>query len=77
LTVKDVDEAPETYLWGKLKRAFPGFGDVSIRGDVDANDRDTVDLDVRANGFGTAFQVIGQAGEFERREHVYFIDANR
>jgi hypothetical protein len=48
-------------LWGKLKRAIPGFGDVSIRGDVNANERDAVALDVRANGFGTALQIVGRA----------------
>jgi hypothetical protein len=35
---------------------------VSIRGDVDSSDPDTVDLDVQANGFGTALQVLGTAG---------------
>ena len=63
-TVTDTDEAPNTYLWGKLKKVFPDYGgDVSVRGDVNANDWDIVDLDLRINGMGASLQVIGEAGE--------------
>lgn len=62
--ITGVDEAPSTSFWGKLKKSFSDVGDVSIRGDVDANDSDSVALDIRANGFGTAVQMLGRFGEF-------------
>ena len=62
MTIKDVEEAPSTGVWGKFKKTIDGFGDVSVRGDVDANSPDSVRLDIRANAFGTAIQVVGQAG---------------
>eukprot|EP00934_Nitzschia_sp_Nitz4_P005775 Nitzschia sp. Nitz4//scaffold304_size22322//13444//14659//NITZ4_008572-RA/size22322-snap-gene-0.2-mRNA-1//1//CDS//3329547073//5765//frame0 len=61
MTVQEIDQVPATNVWGRLKKSFAGLGEVSVRGAMDANARDTVDLDVRANGFGTAVQVIGQA----------------
>jgi hypothetical protein len=35
---------------------------VSVRGEMDANARDMVDLDVQASGFGTGLKVTGSAG---------------
>jgi len=61
LTVKDVDAPPTTYLWGKVKRFFPGYGDLSARAELDANSPEVVDLDLRFNGFGTALQLEGRA----------------
>ena len=64
--ISEVDEIPSTYLWAKLKRVIPKFGcDVSIRGDMDGIERDTITLDVRANGFPdgtTSLQLSGNAG---------------
>jgi len=62
LTVTELDQNPATFLWGKIRKAF-GFGDVSLRGVVDAYDQEVVDLEVRANGFETGVQLLGQAGE--------------
>jgi len=61
LTVKDVDAPPTTFLWGKIKRFVPGYGDLSLRGELDANSPEIVDLDLRFNGFGTALQLEGRA----------------
>jgi len=61
LTVKDVDTPPSTFFWGKIKRFISGYGDVSIRGELDANSPEIIDMDLRFNGFGTAFQLEGQA----------------
>lgn len=63
LTISDVDEPPATNIWAKLKRTISGFGDVSIRGDMDANMPDILDLDVRATAYGTSVQLLGQAGK--------------
>lgn len=67
LTVKEVDEHPATNVWGKLRKSFAGLGDISVRGDMDANTHDSVDLDVRANGFGTSVQVLGKASKSKER----------
>lgn len=62
ITIKDVDQPPITGVWGKFKRSIEGFGDIAVRGDMDPNTPDNVNLDIRANAFGTAIQVVGQAG---------------
>ena len=62
--LSDVDKPLATSCWGKIARSIPGFGDVSVRGDVLASDPDYVGLDVRANAFGASFQLSGLAGEF-------------
>lgn len=64
MTITDVKETPAAFVWGKLKRAIPNFGVVSIRGDMDANARDVVDLDVQAVGYGAAIQIVGSAGAY-------------
>lgn len=64
LTISDVDVPPATSVWAKLKKTISGFGDVSVRGDMDASAPESIDLDVRANAFGTSVQLLGQAGEF-------------
>ena len=68
MTITDVDEPPAPSFWGKLKKSISGLGDVSIRGDVDTSDSDSVDLDIRANGFGTTVQILGRFGECEQKE---------
>jgi len=60
LTVKDMDSPPTTFLWGKLKRFVPGYGDLSARGELDANAPEIIDVDLRFNGFGTAVQLEGR-----------------
>ena len=72
MTVSDVDEAPATFLWGKLKRTIPKFGDLSIKGGMDATAREYVGLDMSANAFGTSVQVLGSAGKLAmplRKDH--------
>jgi len=66
LTVKDVDSPPTTYFWGKIKRFLPGYGDLSARGELDANSPEIIDLDLRFNGFGTALQLEGRADANEK-----------
>ena len=63
MAISDVDVPPQTNLWGTLKKTL-SFGDFSVRGDVNVNTRDIVDLDVRANAYGTSLQLLGYAGEF-------------
>jgi hypothetical protein len=60
VTIKDVDDTP-TSIWGKIKKSFPGFCDIEARGDMDVQNPDYVDLDVRLNGFGTAVKMTGTA----------------
>ena len=67
----DLDVPPSTSVWARLKKSISGVGDVSIRGDVDANNPDTVDLDVRASAYGTDVQLTGQAGEQQRKKDVF------
>lgn len=62
MLVSDVDTAPQTKLWGKIRKTL-SFGDVSVRGDVNANAPEEVALDVRANAYGTSVQLSGVAGE--------------
>lgn len=64
LTIKDVEEKPVTGLWGRVKKSIDGFGDVSVRGDVNADSPGDVRLDIRASAFGTAVQLVGKAGRF-------------
>jgi len=73
LTVKDVDEPPTTFLWGRIKRFIPGYGEVSARGEFDANDSDNIELDVRFNGFGTALKLEGNANS--KSKDVNFANA--
>jgi hypothetical protein len=63
VTVKDVDVYPTT-VWGKIKKSIVGIADVSARGAVNVDEPETVDLDVRINAFGTAFQLVGHAGTY-------------
>jgi hypothetical protein len=63
MLVSDVDVPPQTNLWGKLKKTLP-FGDVSIRGDVNANAPEVVDVDLRATVYGTSLQLLGSAGTY-------------
>lgn len=58
-----MDVPPATSLWAKLKKTISGHGDVSIRGDLDTNEPDIVDLDLRATAYGTSVQLLGQASE--------------
>jgi hypothetical protein len=63
VTVTDVKQTPAATVWGKLKRAIPEIGGVlSVRGEMDANQRDIVDLDIQASGYGTGIQLTGAAG---------------
>ena len=62
LTINDVDVPPATSVWAKLNKVFDQGGEISIRGDVDTSVPDIVDLDVRANGFETSVQLLGQVG---------------
>jgi len=66
MTVKDSDAPPSTFLWGKVKRFFPGYGDLSARAELDANSPEVVDLDLRFNGFGSAIQLEGSADAKEK-----------
>jgi hypothetical protein len=63
VTVTDVKQTPAAMVWGKVKRAIPEIGGVfSVRGEMDANERDYVDLDIQASGYGTGIQLTGTAG---------------
>lgn len=62
MRIFDVDSPPATSVWAKLKKSFAKVGDISIRGDVNTSVPDNVDLDVRADGFGTSVQLLGQVG---------------
>ncbi|KAG7339572.1 hypothetical protein IV203_025090 [Nitzschia inconspicua] len=60
VTITDVKETPRTFVWGKLKKSFPDVT-LSVRGEMDANARDIVDVNIQASGFGTGIQVTGSA----------------
>ena len=64
MKIKELDEIPAASMWGKVKKSFGGKLAVSVRGDLDVDHPDTLDLDVRINGYGTALQLIGQAGRY-------------
>ena len=66
-------ETPITYVWGKMKRVIPNFGVLTIRGDMDANARDVVDLDVQASGYGTSIQMVGSAGTCIHNNRRYLV----
>lgn len=70
VTVTDLDVPPSTSVWAKLKKTISGVGDVSIRGDMDANAPDVVDLDVRASAYGTDVQLTGQAGKNKLQQKI-------
>jgi hypothetical protein len=62
MTVTDIKKTPKTIMWGRVKRDIPDIdGSVSVRGQFDADQRDTVDLDIQASGFGTGLTVTGSA----------------
>lgn len=64
LTLTNIKKSPDTYVWGEAKRIFSNnVGAISIRGDMDANEREVIDLDLRVNGFRNAagLQVLGSA----------------
>ena len=63
VTIKDVDSYPASF-WGKVKKSVGG-ADISVRGNVDTSDLETVDLDVRVSAFGTAMQLTGKAGNLK------------
>ena len=78
MTVTDVQTPPETRIWGEMKRFFRATSNgnteaatksesaISIRGDIDANEREIIDLDLRINGFNNiaGIRVLGSAGTY-------------
>ena len=78
MTAPDVQTPPETHVWGEMKRFFRTTSNgnteaatksesaISIRGDMDANDREIIDLDLRINGFNNiaGIRVLGSAGTY-------------
>jgi len=63
-TFTDIKKAPDTYVWGEAKRIHEANA-IAIRGDMRANERDVVDLDLRINNsFRNALglRVLGSAG---------------
>ena len=85
MTLTDIKKPPETHIWGEVKRIFSSssssnnnknknIGAISIRGDMDANEREVIDLDLRVNGFRNAagLRVLGSAGTcIERFERCF------
>lgn len=62
LTITDVRQPPEAFMWGEVKRFCNR--NISIRGNVDANDRNLIDLDVRLNEFNNFdLRVLGSIGK--------------
>lgn len=61
MTLTDSKKTPLTFVWGKLKRTIPNIGLFSVRGEMDANEREMIDLDIQASGFGTGLKVTGSA----------------
>jgi len=64
-TLTSLRKPPDTYLWGEAKRILPNrAGAVAIRGDMNANEREVIDWDLRANGFRNALglRLLGCAG---------------
>ena len=60
VTMTDVKKTPETTLWGVVKRDIADInGSISVKGTMDANERDLVDLEIKAKGFGTDLTVTG------------------
>jgi len=81
MTVTDVQTPPETHVWGEMKRFFRTTSSnantkaattttsesaISIRCDMDANEREIIDLDLRINGFNNnaGIRVLGSAGTY-------------
>lgn len=71
MTVIDIKTVPETYAWGEMKHFFrrntassTSGSAISIRGDINANNRQLIDLDLRVNGFNNnvGLRVFGSAG---------------
>jgi hypothetical protein len=54
----------EANVWGKLRSLIPGVGVITIRGDMDPNARDVIDLNIQASAFDTGIQIVGSAGTF-------------
>jgi hypothetical protein len=75
VTITDTKQPPSTLVWGKLKRIFSNVGGgsvITVRGEMDANTRDVVDLDIQASGFGSGIKVTGSAGMYlSWYTHVY------
>lgn len=70
MTVIDIKTVPETYVWGEVKHFFrrntessTSSSAISIRGDINANNRQLIDLDLRVNGFNNnvGLRVFGSA----------------
>eukprot|EP00529_Nitzschia_sp_RCC80_P030903 CAMPEP_0113481298 /NCGR_PEP_ID=MMETSP0014_2-20120614/22337_1 /TAXON_ID=2857 /ORGANISM="Nitzschia sp." /LENGTH=290 /DNA_ID=CAMNT_0000374791 /DNA_START=96 /DNA_END=968 /DNA_ORIENTATION=- /assembly_acc=CAM_ASM_000159 len=51
----------QSNVWGKLRALVPGVGVINVRGDMDPNARDVVDLNIQATAFDTGIQVVGAA----------------
>jgi hypothetical protein len=72
-TLTNLRKPPETYLWGEAKRIFPNHdgGAVAIRGDMNANEPEVVDWDLRVNGFRNAvgLRLLGSAGTYNTLVH--------
>ena len=64
-TLTNIRKPPDTYAWGEAKRIFlNNTGAVAIRGDMNANEHEVININLRVNGFrNTAgVQLLGSAG---------------
>lgn len=61
-TLTDVKKVPDTYVWGEAKRINKASA-IALRGDMNANEPDAIDLNLRINGFrnNLGLQVLGSA----------------
>ena len=62
-TLTNIRKTPVTNVWGEAKRFFSDAA-VAIRGDMNANEAEVLNLNVRVNAFDNAagVQLLGAAG---------------
>ena len=74
----DLRQPPQTNVWGEAKRFFPNSASaIALRGDINADTCDTVNLNLRVNGLRnpTALQFVGAASKYTQEPNageIYF-----
>ena len=66
-TLKNIRKPPDSYVWGEAKRnIFNNTGAVAIRGDMNVNDHDVMNIDMRVNAFlnNLGVRLLGAAGTY-------------
>lgn len=72
-TLTNIRKPPQTYIWGEAKRILSNnAGAVAIRSDMNVNELEEIDLDLRVNGFHNTvgLRLLGSASAYSIQQQI-------